>query len=71
MVLLENLKVGDKFQDMNIHTEAIISDGEVEIDFSIVGDHVYTISNNMNTLVVAKDLGKGNGEVLSVTHYNM
>jgi hypothetical protein len=70
-MLIEELKVNDEFQDIEIKTLSTYINGEnSDITCIICGDHIYTVSNNVDTLVVARDEGNGNGRVLSVTHYN-
>ena len=68
---LEDLKEGDAFQDSELTTDSTFLDGYSSgVSLHIVGDHVYTITNNIDTLVVAHDAGNGNGRVISVTSYN-
>ena len=68
---LEKLNKGDEFQDSNLITKSLYMNGDKpKITFNIIGDHVYTITNNIDTLVVAHDDGNGHGCVISTTHYN-
>ena len=57
-VKLEELKKGDYFADQEIENKMIT--------FTIVGDHVYVISDRNSILVVAQDLGNGHGNVMEV-----
>lgn len=58
---LEELIVGDAFQDMDFPTETAVV---------IVGDHVYTLSDRETILIVANDVGNGNGVVTRIININ-
>lgn len=62
----ENLIEGDEFCDSELFTEVISGDGTpFELDFNIVGDHLYSISNGNGVIVIAQDNGNGHGRVLN------
>ena len=63
---LSELDVGDEFQDTDIAT----SDKE-KLCFKIIGDHVYVVTNNLDCIIVARDIGNGWGIVMSKTEYNV
>lgn len=63
---ISEMKVGDYFQDRQL----VGKDAVEKLTFSIIGDHVYTVTDNFGTLIVARDNGNGHGGVMQVVKYN-
>jgi len=69
-MILESLEVNGKFTDAELTTNALhINGSKPDLRFDVVGDHVYTITNGVDTVVVAADMGNSHGVVLSITNY--
>jgi len=67
---IQDLKVGDEFQDSQIAANGKFLNGKDTIlRIDIIGDHVYSIHNQIDCLIVATDMGNGNGKVISITKY--
>ncbi len=67
---LEDLKPGDEFQDSDITTDAtFLNKSPCPINIEIIGDHKYSLCNQWDTLVVAKDAGNGHGVVINTVTY--
>lgn len=63
---IATLKVGDNFQDHEIYSKV----EKNFMQFNIIGDHVYEITDSQQRLIVARDIGNGNGVVMHVIDYN-
>ena len=59
-----NLSVGDNFIDGDLISE------DKSLVIQIIGDHVYTITDNKSRIIVVSDVGNTNGIVLSVTDFS-
>jgi len=71
--MLHELKKDDIFEDSDIvdnqaETAKHIREGIIHV--RIIGDHVYTLTNQANTIVIASDLGNGVGQVMEIVKYN-
>lgn len=63
---ISELIVGDSFQERQL----VSKDAIEKLAFSIIGDHVYTVTDNFGTLIVVRDNGNGYGSVMKVVKYN-
>lgn len=71
MPLLEKLNKNDQITDVEITTNSKYANGEQSsVSCAVIGDHVYMLTNSVDTAVIARDKGNGHGVVISVTKYN-
>ncbi len=61
---ITDLKVGDKFVDAELYSNI-----ELPINYNIIGDHIYTITDGVSLIMICGDEGNGHGVVLQVTLY--
>ena len=66
----DSLIEGEMFHDSELFTEECFFNGdECSLEFSIIGDHIYSITNNKNLIIIAGDKGNGHGIVLNKVRY--
>ena len=61
---VNDLKVGDKFEDAELY-----SDSKLSLIYNIIGDHIYTITDGISLIMICGDEGNGHGVVLQITLY--
>lgn len=62
--LINILKPGDQFIDDELDTEY-----DVDLTFSTIGDHVYSITDRRANIVIARDIGNSHGIVIANIAY--
>ena len=71
-MLIQELKKNDNFIDSEVSSISKLDNGQVgDLVFNIIGQHVYTITNNIDTIIVVEDLGNSNGKVIETISYNV
>lgn len=60
------IKEGEGFQDHLLESKA----GH-DLEFRIIGDHIYCVTDNINRIIIAFDAGNGHGTVMNVVDYNL
>ena len=43
--------------------------GDNNLDIAIIGDHVYSITDRESMIIIASDMGNGNGKVIDIVKY--
>ena len=67
---INTLKIDYEFHDSElVTTNKFLNGEECKLEIQIIGDHVYYICDRFSIIVIAHDLGNGNGKVISITNY--